>query len=947
MCTPTEYAVAQGAWQETDYKSGIKVCRWWLCDSGLYDNYAAFVTWEGTTHSVGDRVVNTRAVRPAIIVSPSFIESGSSSTSLDIFESGDYSYIKKTDSTVEIYAYTGSTSILTIPAAIDDMRVSSIGESAFKQNNGMTRVVIPEGVTSIGDYAFYECKNLIEVTIPSSVTYIGKYAFGNCTSLTTVNITANITVVEEYCFYYCTNLTTITIPYSVTSIGSGAFGYCSSLTYLELPSGIEYIGSDAFAGIFSLSLSVERGSYADSYFSSTSFTLIYSGAGAYDYDLLYDGTVSITSLTVVEAYLVIPSEIDGRKVTRIAEGAFRDRTELISVTIPSSVLYIEPSAFYGCTNLKEINIQANITRIEKYTFYNCIAVERIELPSSVTYIDEYAFCGCANLKTVVLSQNITAIGQYAFCNCVSLTEISLPQNVTQISEGAFFGCKQLRSISFGTSVTFIGASAFGRCEALTEFTVPESVTEIGAQAFFSCKNLTVITICSSYTTIGINAFQGCPNLIVYVLSGSAAYDYCVKYGINYQITDAATVESTPTPATVAQPTPTPTPTPVPASKYANENTSKDVVNAKWLTDKASRINHGLTEFEVLPSVNGGDVISMTGWSFATYNDNKRGWDGQNNTTYIAITDGKGKTRYYEATVAAGATGIPHNTTGGKNMDLADFTCVIDLSNYADGTYSISSFHYFTIKKADGNTMKCHHGYTFGEAYEFVVSGGKVTSVGGRSATSESVETSPRYELYSTVTFGHYEQDNNSKNGKEPIEWIVLDVEADGTCLLLSKYALDYKAYNDSNKNVTWETCSLRKWMNGEFYNGAFDASEKAKIQLTHNVTPSTPKYNIYGGRDTDDYVFTLTLQEIADSFGVVQYYWEDWKGDPSLKVQPTRYLSSKGVKTYDGYCCWWLRTPGPDQTYVVSISGETGEFMWGKVAWKTDRGVRVAIRVRL
>ena len=77
-----------------------------------------------------------------------------------------------------------------------------------------------------------------------------------------------------------------------------------------------------------------------------------------------------------------------------------------------------------------------------------------------------------------------------------------------------------------------------------------------------------------------------------------------------------------------------------------------------------------------------------------------------------------------------------------------------------------------------------------------------------------------------VTFGTYEQDNNESNGAEEIEWQVLD-KKDGKVLLLSKYALDCKQYNAEWEYVTWETCTLRSWLNEEFYKTAFTSKEAA------------------------------------------------------------------------------------------------------------------------
>lgn len=85
-----------------------------------------------------------------------------------------------------------------------------------------------------------------------------------------------------------------------------------------------------------------------------------------------------------------------------------------------------------------------------------------------------------------------------------------------------------------------------------------------------------------------------------------------------------------------------------------------------------------------------------------------------------------------------------------------------------------------------------------------------------------------------VTYGHYEQDNDTANGKEPIEWVVLDVQGD-KALLISKYGLDVRPYNTEYNHVTWEECTLRTWLNDTFLNAAFTPEGQQGFLLPGSV----------------------------------------------------------------------------------------------------------------
>ncbi len=155
------------------------------------------------------------------------------------------------------------------------------------------------------------------------------------------------------------------------------------------------------------------------------------------------------------------------------------------------------------------------------------------------------------------------------------------------------------------------------------------------------------------------------------------------------------------------------------------------------------------------------------------------------------------------------------------------------------------------------------------------------------------------EVGTSVVFGTYEQDNDLVNGKEPIQWLVLD-KKDGRLLVISRYALDYLQFHNKRTNTTWETCDLRKWMNKDFYSTAFTADEQAKIYKTV-IKAET-------GKDTEDKVFLLSTEEVKEYFD----------SKDARRCEATDFVRMQGGFT-NGYCTWWLRSPGYYGSYAASV----------------------------
>ena len=244
--------------------------------------------------------------------------------------------------------------------------------------NKYTEIVIPaeiDGVkiTSIGDYVFSRCSGLTSITIPDSVTSIGGYAFQGCGGLKSITIGNSVTSIGYDAFYNCSSLASITIGNSVTYIGYEAFKNCNRLKNIYITD------LEKWCKISGLVNFMEYGS-ADKN--------------------LYLNNELISNL-------VIPDT-----VTTIGQYAFA-YSGLRSITIPDGVTSIGSSAFRECRKLTSIIIGNSVTSIGDSAFYGCSGLTSITLPNSVTTIGQYAFA-YSGLRSVTIGNSVTAIGQYAY-----------------------------------------------------------------------------------------------------------------------------------------------------------------------------------------------------------------------------------------------------------------------------------------------------------------------------------------------------------------------------------------------------------------------------------------------------------------------------------------------------------------------------------------------------
>lgn len=190
------------------------------------------------------------------------------------------------------------------------------------------------------------------------------------------------------------------------------------------------------------------------------------------------------------------------------------------------------------------------------------------------------------------------------------------------------------------------------------------------------------------------------------------------------------------------------------------------------------------------------------------------------------------------------------------------------------------------------------------------------------------------EVGDSFNFGSFEQDNNSSNGPEPINWYVADV-GDNEVLLVSWAALEVMPYHSVLEDITWKNCTLRSWLNGEFYETAFNEDEKSRIILSHNSNEMNHFYHVFGGEDTEDFVFVPSIEEFKEmGFAVHASDYAVSKGARGATlgedfILPIIHLRSPGLaESLNAH--WFL--------FWLDAMGETvdGEY-----------GVVPAIRVRL
>lgn len=334
----------------------------------------------------------------------------------------------------------------------------NIWENRFAAE-GITDIVICDGITELDWGVFSDLPNLESVKIAGSVKTIGGNAFIRCPKLSSVELSEGLEEIGWGAFYCCTALESISIPDGVTSIDYYTFGSCTALESIDLPDTLTNIGSHAFTD-----------------------TAYYNDASNWEDNVLYIGS------NLIEAKYTLSGDYEIADDTRlIACYAFDMCTSLESVTIPASVKYIGEGAFNGDESLRIVTVESSTASPAART------VHRSSEAGSLS-IGYGAFMHCSALSDIQLLDNVEKIGADAFFNTAYYNDsdnwdngiLYLDNYLLCVSESA----QGELTVKDGTKL--IADNAFTD-SAVTSITVPESVERIGSSAFENCPELSEIS----------------------------------------------------------------------------------------------------------------------------------------------------------------------------------------------------------------------------------------------------------------------------------------------------------------------------------------------------------------------------------------------------------------------------------------------------------------------
>lgn len=391
--------------------------------------------------------------------------------------------------------------------------IKTLPRGMFKGCSSLSSIALPQYLLSIDDYAFDGCSSLADIKLPIYLNSLGYRALADCSKLTSLDLPSSLQNIGSYAFAGCNAMERIdaNMPAPVTASQSTFSDVDFSNCYLYVPTGayqsywlangwgsFEHI-IDTLAPQKSKMVTLETaGTLRDKIGYSEKFSITHlkvSGpintndiqciremAGCYidtngsKYnaslhhldlrDASYSGDgplIDVYGQNGYKGYIYIYAQENA--VNPVYLFSYLDGLQ--TVILPNNEEEIGDNMFYGCVNMKSIEIPLSVQSIRSYAFFGCSSLEALQLPYGITCIEDAVFDNCFNLKEIKIPESVTTINGAAFVNCRSLTSITIPDNVTSIGVSAFNGCSNLKSLYLPANLKTIGDAAFNCCGSLT------------------------------------------------------------------------------------------------------------------------------------------------------------------------------------------------------------------------------------------------------------------------------------------------------------------------------------------------------------------------------------------------------------------------------------------------------------------------------------------------
>jgi len=184
---------------------------------------------------------------------------------------------------------------------------------------------------------------------------------------------------------------------------------------------------------------------------------------------------------------------------------------LVKVRFDPSVGEVRRNAFVRSrSTLKEVVMNEGLLKLDSEAFYICDALEEVIMPSTVQFIESSAFSKCYQLGKVELNEGLLQLGEWSFEGCINLESITIPSTLKCIDGYTFSGCVSLKEVSFGTGIESISHSAFAGCRKLRQVVFNDGLKKIGKDSFLNCINLNEVVMNeTNIQSINCHAFRGC------------------------------------------------------------------------------------------------------------------------------------------------------------------------------------------------------------------------------------------------------------------------------------------------------------------------------------------------------------------------------------------------------------------------------------------------------